>query len=764
MIDRQQGKILTTYVKDYLMARQVHSHIIRFALGSALLFAVIASHAVAQSTLPTPPVPGMPKEMPMQSVLYELNETITENNLAGGQVVELLKGKGLFHRRDGRVNVEIINQKAEIALPLHLITRFGGEVNGKWRRLLSAWLPPDQLIALARALPPGYYMEAVRVPAHDNEGPAATGSDDYRDNGADGAGISVGIIDGGYSGLAAATDSGNAPASATRINYVGTTFEDDGDHGTRCVENVYDHAPGGTYYIYKASNSTHLGMAVDHAIANGVNILSHSITYFNDGWADGSGDACEAAEEAAANGILFFTSAGNRAQQHWQGSLTDASGNDWHEWSGTDETIDISLSSTDTVDFYLSWDTDGGVYDYDLYLFDSTVSNILASSTNGANNYESLTYGSGLVQTVHLAVFRNRGGTTEFEVFSTVGTWQEHKVVENSTTSPSNTTEENVISVAAVDVADFDSASGASNIVMSYSGRGPTNSGNQAPDITGPTNVTITGGGTFGGTSAATPNAAGTAAAFWSSAPSLDADGVRHLLFQKASIFKDWGDAGIEYTYGQGGIRLYTYHVNTVWADRDAGNVSGWSSVPYFFLDDAQAAVSTPGRIVMLGDAYSEFPITLDKGDVDYESIGTSAIVGATSIVASMERKSSEKPLLKISKKMKDLQVLAKDAKIRGNLVSLPTEFSLSQNYPNPFNPSTVIDYALPKDVHVTLIVYNILGQEVVTLVDEFQTAGYKSIIWDGRNAAGESVGTGLYLYRMTAENYIITHKMLYVK
>ena len=89
----------------------------------------------------------------------------------------------------------------------------------------------------------------------------------------------------------------------------------------------------------------------------------------------------------------------------------------------------------------------------------------------------------------------------------------------------------------------------------------------------------------------------------------------------------------------------------------------------------------------------------------------------------------------------------------------LPTEYSLSQNYPNPFNPSTVIEFALPKDSHVTLELYNILGQKVMTLVDEVQPAGYHSVKFDGTNLA-----SGMYLYRLSTGQQTFLKKLLLMK
>lgn len=93
-----------------------------------------------------------------------------------------------------------------------------------------------------------------------------------------------------------------------------------------------------------------------------------------------------------------------------------------------------------------------------------------------------------------------------------------------------------------------------------------------------------------------------------------------------------------------------------------------------------------------------------------------------------------------------------------------PREFGLFQNYPNPFNPQTEIRYALPADCHVNLTVYNILGQKVVTLIDEFQDLGKKTVLWDGRNEKGVEVSSGIYFYRIQAGNFSEARKMVVTK
>jgi phosphodiesterase/alkaline phosphatase D-like protein len=95
---------------------------------------------------------------------------------------------------------------------------------------------------------------------------------------------------------------------------------------------------------------------------------------------------------------------------------------------------------------------------------------------------------------------------------------------------------------------------------------------------------------------------------------------------------------------------------------------------------------------------------------------------------------------------------------------AVPNQFGLSQNYPNPFNPSTKIKYQLARDSHVSLTVYDILGQKVRTLINELQQAGYYNITWDGNNDAGNKASSGIYIYRLQSGNFIKTLKMNLLK
>ncbi len=94
----------------------------------------------------------------------------------------------------------------------------------------------------------------------------------------------------------------------------------------------------------------------------------------------------------------------------------------------------------------------------------------------------------------------------------------------------------------------------------------------------------------------------------------------------------------------------------------------------------------------------------------------------------------------------------------------IPTQFSVDQNYPNPFNPSTVINYALPKSAFVSIKIYNMLGQEVKTLVSTERSAGIYSVQWNGDNNYGKPVSSGTYIYRVVAGEYVRTMKMVLLK
>jgi hypothetical protein len=171
---------------------------------------------------------------------------------------------------------------------------------------------------------------------------------------------------------------------------------------------------------------------------------------------------------------------------------------------------------------------------------------------------------------------------------------------------------------------------------------------------------------------------------------------------------------------------------------RSGSNV--WESDFYAVKYNSSGALEWSARYNGPGNS-SEIPYT-----IGVDGSGTVYIAGATE----REDFSTKITLIKYS------QVTVA---VNEDQPEVPISYSLSQNYPNPFNPSTTIRFALPKSGHVELKVYNTLGQEVATLVNEEKTAGTYSAQWNA-----SSVASGVYFYRLKAGEYNETRKLLLMK
>jgi len=94
----------------------------------------------------------------------------------------------------------------------------------------------------------------------------------------------------------------------------------------------------------------------------------------------------------------------------------------------------------------------------------------------------------------------------------------------------------------------------------------------------------------------------------------------------------------------------------------------------------------------------------------------------------------------------------------------LPEVFTLYQNYPNPFNPSTQIQYALPTDANVSIAIYDLMGRQIRSLVNEQVNAGYHSTLWNATNDLGSPVSAGVYIYTIQAGEFRDVKKMILLK
>ena len=94
----------------------------------------------------------------------------------------------------------------------------------------------------------------------------------------------------------------------------------------------------------------------------------------------------------------------------------------------------------------------------------------------------------------------------------------------------------------------------------------------------------------------------------------------------------------------------------------------------------------------------------------------------------------------------------------------VPDIYALYQNYPNPFNPTTKIYYEMPEDALVKVVIFDVMGRNVKTLMNEIQSSGYHSILWDATNDMGEDISAGMYIYTILAGEYRSSKKMVLIK
>jgi len=99
------------------------------------------------------------------------------------------------------------------------------------------------------------------------------------------------------------------------------------------------------------------------------------------------------------------------------------------------------------------------------------------------------------------------------------------------------------------------------------------------------------------------------------------------------------------------------------------------------------------------------------------------------------------------------------------NMQSIPTEYALLSAYPNPFNPTTNLSFALPKESVVTLEIFNVLGMKVRTLeAGQRMSTGFHTLVWDGRDNSGSVLPSGIYIYRLIADQFTASQKMVMMK
>jgi len=523
------------------------------ALGTLLLMSLVASGVPrldAADAHPKMPTSLQLLAMEAQASPQRLTEAASELgiDLDDGEVTVIVEPQYGRSRRVDELAVEAL----------------GGEVEATSESLLQVRIPADRLLDLADRVSGVAYIREPYQPrpfAVTSQGVALTGASDFHDAGHRGQGAKVAVIDLGFIGSTAAYAAGELDGAADGRcldwrdgSTPGVGFaeiEAVMNHGTRVAEVVADMAPDATLYLMLISTSVDLQNAVSYCVTNDIDVINHSVGWFNSNFYDGTGFIAGLASTARANGILWCNSAGNDGDDgHWQGEYVDAgNGNlDFLDGAGVDDRNGAYASAGDELRVFLTWD-DWADRDqnFDLYLYDSSGAQVAQSEnlqTGWQQPTERILYDVPTSGTYYIAIGRTSATAPypELEFFtyrvSGYGTSLEYHVPESSIIAPGNS--EDVLTVGAIYHGNWETGP-----QEDFSSQGPTNDSVYAPsitkpDITGPDGTANYTQGPFYGTSSSSPHVEGRHLRFWTpESDSLPGHHVQRLLEVRGRVWDD---------------------------------------------------------------------------------------------------------------------------------------------------------------------------------------------------------------------------------
>lgn len=323
-------------------------------------------------------------------------------------------------------------------------------------------------------------------------------------------------------------------------------------------------------------------------------------------------------------------------------------------------------------------------------------------------------------------------------------------------TSPGDA--DSIISVGAVTSA---------GIVASFSSNGPTSDGRTKPDVSTQgvaTYATVPSGAyssNFNGTSAATPLAAGVAAMLLSARPELTPIQVRDAMRNTASM-----NASPNNTIGWGIVNAYQavlYHGMVIGTDPEiTAGTAGAVNVGIYVVSKSQINTDSVTLHYSLnnGASFTAVPMTITEViDASTNSGKYTAVIPASAATPKFYVRAVDaenKPRTSPYTSPADLYDAKSGTLIVGPKQGIPSSFVLYPNYPNPFNPSTMISYDVPATGPVTLKVFDLLGREVRTLVQEVQTPRNYSVRFDA-----DGLSSGVYLYRLQLGDRVLSSRMM---
>lgn len=471
---------------------------------------------------------------------------------------------------DDRVIVTILTKPGIIAADINAtnLEAFGSIIQAKSKHSMRVEIPIGELENVSSAIKELGEIYPLITPKEDtiiSEGIALMNAEQWQTAGYEGSGVKVAVIDGGFMYLTAAQSAGDIPSSYVSHDFSGTGLETETQHGTAVTEAIFDLAPEAEFYLYKIEDFTDFENATDTCIFDSVDIVNHSMSWFNTGgYYDGTGYVCNVTNDAISNGILWINSAGNQARKHYRAIFSN-DGTGYHDFGGPLSNINPIGPDSQSV-----WYHDIGEYivitmnwddymfsdqDYDLYLVQDTGNVTPKWVLVDSSTYQQA--GAALPQ--EMIVFQNtvdsgkygiqvkRDSATidvDFTLFSlrrTIGT----RTDSSSITDPGSMTD--VITVGAISRLNY-----ASGPQEPFSSQGPTNDGRIKPDIAAPDNCNSYAYGYWTGTSLSSPHTAGICALIKSRYPAYSDTNIRNYLYTNCTV--DLGSTGKDNIYGWGKI------------------------------------------------------------------------------------------------------------------------------------------------------------------------------------------------------------------
>ncbi len=374
------------------------------------------------------------------------------------------------------------------------------------------------------------------------DGLAATNADAWHAMGIRGQGVKVAVFDVGWYG--GELDPAELGAVTTHDCQVSSTCEvpmdlraptfgfEEGHHGMACAEAVRDFAPDAELHLVRVNSFTTLENAVRWAIRSDIDVISMSMSYYNESFYDGSGPFAPLVEALEAADVLFVTSAGNNASTHWAGDWRDGDGDD--RLDGTGENGVLVFDGGSTPSFNLSWNQFNrcGETDLDLVVYDlqdrilGFGANTQDAEADRCEPVERVTAAPSEDGFYRVEVTRRRGSVVGLKVDLLPRDMYVYGGVASASVADPGS-HPYTFAVGAVRTDGY-----LWNPAESFSSHGPTNAGVSKPDIAGPDGLSVSpyGPNGFFGTSASTPAVAGLVALVLSSDRDLTPRDAARLL------------------------------------------------------------------------------------------------------------------------------------------------------------------------------------------------------------------------------------------